>query len=60
MFSLQKNSENKRAEQVLSGSGEEVAQTMYTHVNNCKNDKIRKRKHGLENLNTCFNMKKIK
>jgi hypothetical protein len=34
-------SENKSAEQVLPGSrggGEEVAQTMYTHVSICKND----------------------
>jgi hypothetical protein len=39
--------ENKRLEQVLLrsrwGAGEEVAQTMYTHVSECKNDKIKKR-----------------
>jgi hypothetical protein len=35
--------ENKRAEEVLLGSGwGEVAQTMYMHVSNCKNDKIKK------------------
>jgi hypothetical protein len=38
-------SENKRAEQVLprsrGGGGGEVAQIMYTHVNKCKNDKIK-------------------
>jgi hypothetical protein len=36
--------ENKRAEQVLPGSvcvGGEVAQTMYTHVSKCKNNKIK-------------------
>jgi hypothetical protein len=41
--------ENKRVEQVLPGSGggrdagrrQEVVQTMYTHVNKCKNDKIK-------------------
>jgi hypothetical protein len=36
--------ENKRAEQVLPGTGE-VAQTMYTNVSKCKNDKI---KEGLK------------
>jgi hypothetical protein len=40
--------ENKRAEQVLPGSrvgsGGEVAQTMYTHMSKCKNDKIKERK----------------
>jgi U3 small nucleolar RNA-associated protein 14 len=41
--------ENKREEQVLPGSGGEggvgmeVAQTMHTHVNKCKNDKIKKK-----------------
>jgi hypothetical protein len=36
--------ENKRAEQVLhrqGGKGEEVAQTMYSHVSKCNNDKIK-------------------
>jgi hypothetical protein len=38
-------SENKRVEQVLPGRGwREVAQTMYTHVNKCKNDKIEEKK----------------
>jgi hypothetical protein len=50
---LFKKSEHKRAEQVLPGSqlwgwvGErsgEVAQTMYTHISKCKNDKIKERK----------------
>jgi hypothetical protein len=43
-------SENKRVEQVLPGSrgrgcrrSGEVAQTMYTHVSKCKNDKIKER-----------------
>jgi hypothetical protein len=32
----------KRAEHVLPGrQGEEVAQTIYTHVSKCKNDKIK-------------------
>jgi hypothetical protein len=46
MFSLQHKLENKRAEQELLGVGEEweVAQTMYKHVNKCKNDKIKERK----------------
>jgi hypothetical protein len=41
-------SENRREEQVLLGSwsagdwGEEVAQTMYTHVSKCNKDKIKK------------------
>jgi hypothetical protein len=38
-------SDNKRTEQVLPGSrnggGGEAAQVMYTHVNKCKNDKIK-------------------
>jgi hypothetical protein len=40
--------ENKRAEQVLPGSGEvwggEVAQIMYTHASKWKNDKIKLKK----------------
>jgi hypothetical protein len=42
-------SENKRAEQdyleVGVGRGE-VAQTMYTHVSKCKNDKIKNKEKG--------------
>jgi hypothetical protein len=39
----------ERVEQVLPGSvgcwgGREVAQTMYTHVSKCKNDKIKAEK----------------
>jgi hypothetical protein len=29
------------AEQVLPGIEREVAQTMYTHVSKCKNDKVK-------------------
>jgi hypothetical protein len=38
-------SEIKKAEKVLleSGVGDEVAQTMYTHVSKCKNNKIQKK-----------------
>jgi hypothetical protein len=40
--------ENKRAEQVLPGRGfggrGELAQTTYTHVSKCKNDRIKARK----------------
>jgi hypothetical protein len=37
--------ENNRVEQILPGSGGVgVAQTMYTHVSKCKNDKINKNK----------------
>jgi hypothetical protein len=49
VFSSRK-SENKRAEQVqprkrgVSGRKGEVAQTMYTHISKCKNDKIKERK----------------
>jgi hypothetical protein len=45
-----KKTENKRAEQVLPRSSAgwggvwRVAQTMYTHVTKCKNDKIKQRK----------------
>jgi hypothetical protein len=35
--------------------GEEVAQTMYVHVNKCKNDKIKERKK--ESLNNNNNKK---
>jgi hypothetical protein len=39
--------ENKRAEQPGSGVGGEAAQTMYTRVSKCKNDKIKgKEKKG--------------
>jgi hypothetical protein len=34
--------ENKRAEQVLPGRRRKMAQTMCTHVNKYKNDKIKK------------------
>jgi hypothetical protein len=41
----------KRAEQVLPGSWGwgwgEVAQTMYTHVSKCKNDKRKEKKKSL-------------
>jgi hypothetical protein len=44
--------EYKRAEQVLPGRGWKVAQTMYTHKNKCKNDKINKTlKNCLTNKN---------
>jgi hypothetical protein len=43
-------SENNWLKQVLTRSGGwrsgEVAQTMYTHVSKCKNDKIKERKKG--------------
>jgi hypothetical protein len=44
--SLQQNWSTRRAEQVLPRRRwmGEVAQTMYTHVNKCKNDKIKERK----------------
>jgi hypothetical protein len=38
---------NKRAEQVLPGSGEgeeEVTQTVFIHVSKCKNDKIKNKR----------------
>jgi hypothetical protein len=44
VFSLTKS--EKRVEQVLPGSGEEVAQTMYTHISKCKNDKIKEKKNN--------------
>jgi hypothetical protein len=39
----------KRTEQILPGSGDggkggEVAQTMYTHLSKCENDKIKREK----------------
>jgi hypothetical protein len=41
--------ENKRAEQVLprSRGGEWVAQIIYTHISECKNDKIKLKKSVL-------------
>jgi hypothetical protein len=46
MFFSSTKLENKRAEQVLPGSGEwrwsgRQAQMMYTHVSKCKNDKLK-------------------
>jgi hypothetical protein len=44
-----KKLENKKVEQVLTGSREskrEVAQTMYTHVSKCKYYKIKNEKNG--------------
>jgi hypothetical protein len=37
----------KRAELVWGGGGEEVPQTMYTHVSKCKNNKIFKNQHWI-------------
>jgi hypothetical protein len=50
MFFSSIKSEKKRAEQVLSGiggwdCGGEVAQIIYTHVNKCKNNKIKGEKN---------------
>jgi hypothetical protein len=49
--------ENKRVEQVLprkggDGMSGEVAQTMYTHVSKCKNDKIKERKKKMHILSS--------
>jgi hypothetical protein len=43
-------SENKVAEQVLPASevGREVAQTIYTHVSKCENDKMEKKRKKLQ------------
>jgi hypothetical protein len=40
----------KRAEQVLPGRGREVAQTVYTHCNKCKNDKIKGEKEKIRRV----------
>jgi hypothetical protein len=39
----------RRAEWYMCGGGE-VAQTMYTHISKCKNDKIKQRKKYMKLL----------
>jgi hypothetical protein len=51
MFSLQQNQKTRGQKQVLPGRG--VAQTMYTQVSKCKNDKINKKSRS-------YNGKKFK
>jgi hypothetical protein len=45
MLSLQQNQKTRGWNQVLSGRGREggrkVAQTMYTHMNKCKNNQVK-------------------
>jgi hypothetical protein len=41
MFSLQKNQKTRGQNLPRSDGWREMAQMMYTHVNECKNDKIK-------------------
>jgi hypothetical protein len=49
MFSLQQDGRSRRQNRFCTepggkGGGEEVTQTMHTHVSKCKNDKIKEGK----------------
>jgi hypothetical protein len=54
MFFLQQN-QRRRGGRVLPGS-RGMAETMYTHVNKCKNDKIKRKKqkrHLVKHTSVC-------
>jgi hypothetical protein len=53
MFSLQQNCRTQRWNRFsLEGGGWEGAQTMYSHVSKCKNDKIKEEKKNLQSNST--------